>query len=172
MIGWSDDALQRAVFVRTLQRVLELKRNLLVFEEAELPVAQLERRMDIWWRAKENGSLMLTLAHLIQDAPRYREHSIRVLRIIEDEAGRQPTEDAMRQLLSDARINAEVEVYVSRESPMALIARVSGMSAVCFVGLSVRTLAEQENPLASFTSLVAALKGNLFITKSWHDLEL
>lgn len=69
-----------------LHRVPELKRNLLVFEEAELPVAQLERRIDIWWRAKENGSLMLTLAHLIQDAPRYREHSIRVLRIIEDEA--------------------------------------------------------------------------------------
>ena len=90
MIGWSDDALQRAVFVRTVHRILELKRNLLVFEEAEFPVAQLERRIDVWWRAKENGSLMLTLAHLIQDAPRYREHSIRVLRIIEDEAGRQP----------------------------------------------------------------------------------
>jgi hypothetical protein len=148
------------------------KRNLLVFEEADFPAAQLERRIDVWWRAKENGSLMLTLAHLIQDAPRYREHTIRVLRIIEDEAGLQPTEDAMRQLLTDARIRAEVEVFVSREPPMNVIARVSERSEVCFVGLSVRALAEQENPLAAFTGLVAALKGNIFISKSWHDLGL
>jgi amino acid transporter len=172
MIGWSDDALQRAVFVRTVHRILELKRNLLVFEEAALPSAQLERRIDVWWRAKENGSLMVTLAHLIQDAPRYRDHTIRVLRIIEDEAGREQTEAAMRLLLSDARINAEVEVFVSDEAPMSVIARISERSAVCFVGMALRALAERENPLASFTWLVAALKGNLFITKSWHDLEL
>ena len=172
LIGWSDDVLRRAVFVRTVHRILELKRNLLVFEEAKLPAAPLERRIDVWWRAKENGSLMLTLAHLIQDAPRYRNHPIRVLRIIEDEAGRTQTEAAMRQLLTDARIQAGVHIFVSRELPTTVIARTSRLSAVCFVGMSVRALAEQENPLASFTPLVAALQGNLFITKSWHDLEL
>jgi hypothetical protein len=143
MIGWSDDALQRAVFVRTVHRILELKRNLLVFEEAALPSAQLERRIDVWWRAKENGSLMVTLAHLIQDAPRYRDHTIRVLRIIEDEAGREQTEAAMRLLLSDARINADVEVFVSGEAPMSVIARNSERSAVCFVGMALRALAER-----------------------------
>ncbi len=58
------------------------------------------------------------------------------------------------------------------EPRVAMIASTSNLSAVCFLGLAVRGLAEQENPLASFTTLVAALKGNLFITKSWHDLEL
>ncbi len=172
MIGWSDDALQHAIFVRTVHRILELKRNLLVFEEAELPASELQPRLDVWWRAKENGSLMVTLAHLIQDAPRYRDHTIRVLRIIEDEAGREQTDAAMRQLLIDARISAEVEIIVSREAPMAVIVRHSQVSAVCFVGLALRALSEQENPLASFVPLVAGLKGNLFITKSWHDLEL
>jgi amino acid transporter len=69
MIGWSDDALQRAVFVRTVHRILELKRNLLVFEEAALPSAQLERRIDVWWRAKENGSLMVPPAPPLPSAP-------------------------------------------------------------------------------------------------------
>ena len=171
MIGWSDDALRQAVFVRTVHRILELKRNLLVFVEAEVPVAQLEKRIDIWWRAKENGSLMLTLAHLINDAPRYRDHPVRVLRIIENEAGREQTDAAMRQLLVDARINARVEIIVSREAPLSIISGKSELSAVCFLGLALSALEEQENPLASFAPLVAALKGNVFITKSWHDLQ-
>ena len=99
MIGWSDDELRQAVFVRTVHRILELKRNLLVFAEAELPADALEKHIDIWWRAKENGSLMLTLAHLLRDTPRYRDHRVRVLRIIENEAGREQTEDAMRRIL-------------------------------------------------------------------------
>jgi len=172
MIGWSDDALQHAIFVRTVHRIFELKRNLLVFEEAELPMSVLKPRIDVWWRAKENGSLMVTLAHLIQEAPRYRDYTIRVLRIIEDEAGREQTDAAMRQLLTDARISAEVEILVSRDAPMSVITRTSEMSAVVFVGMALRALAEQENPLASFIPVVASLKGNIFITKSWHDLEL
>ncbi len=103
---------------------------------------------------------------------RFREHTLRVLRIIEDEAGRQQTHEAMRQLLTDARMDAEVEIIVSREPALAVIGLASELSEVSFVGLSVRSLAEQENPLAAFTGLVATLKGNIFITKSWHDLEL
>ena len=173
MIGWSDNALQHAIFVRTVHRILHLKRNLLVFREAETPSsARLECCIDVWWRAKENGSLMLTLAHLIQNAPRFRDHSIRVLRIIEDEAGRQPTEDAMRKLLVDGRVKGRVVVLASREPALNVMARVSETSEVCFVGLSVRALEEKENPLEGFTGLVAALKGNLVITKSWHELDL
>lgn len=171
MIGWSDDELRRAVFVRTVHRILELKRNLLVFCEAELPPENLDNHIDIWWRAKENGSLMLTMAHLLNDAPRYGDHQIRLLRIIENEAGREQTAEAMRQVIIDARIDAEVEIIVSKEAPLSVISRTSELSSICFIGLAVRALAEQDNPLESFSVLVSELKGNIFITKSWHDLE-
>lgn len=172
MIGWNDDALKRAVFARTVRRILSLHRNLLVFEEAKSPGGVLQPRIDIWWRARENGSLMLTLAHLLQESSRFRDHSIRVLRIIEDAAGRQHADQAMRRLLTDARIEACVEIIVSSEPALGVIGRASVLSEICFVGLSVRSLAEQENPLAVFADMVADLKGNVFITKSWHDLEL
>lgn len=172
VIGWSDDVLRQPVFARAVRRILELHRNLVVFEEAHLPPAKLDPRIDVWWRARENGSLMLLLAHLLQDSPRLRDHTIRVLRVIEDEAGRQQTDEAMRKLVMDARIEAEVEVLVSRDSPLPIIAQKSERSAVVFLGLSVRGLAETENPLGNLAPLVATLGGNVFITKSWHDLEL
>lgn len=172
LVGWSDDAVQHAVFVRTVRRILQLQRNLLVFEEAELPPEALEPRIDVWWRAKENGAFMLTLAHLLREAPRFRDHSLRVLRIVEDEAGRTQTTEAMAKLLADARLDAEVEVLVSRQPPLEVIAHTSERSEVCFLGLSLRALTEQENPLASFKPVVAAVRGNVFIAKSWHDLEL
>lgn len=171
MIGWSDDELRQAVFVRTIHRILELKRNLLVFCEAELPVGNLDRRIDIWWRARENGSLMLTLAHLLKDAPVYRDHKIRVLRIIENEAGRENTLAAMGQIISDTRIEADVEIIVSKDAPLSVIGRSSELSAVCFIGLAVYPLKERDNPLASFSGVVGELKGNIFITKSWQELE-
>ncbi len=172
LIGWSDDVLRLAEFVRTVRRILELKRNLLVFEEAELPSSALQPHIDVWWRAKENGSFMLTLAHLLQSSRQFNDHRLRVLRIVEDEAGRGQTEAAMRRLVEEARISAEVLVLVSQGPPLQLIARTSELSEICFVGLSVRSLSETANPLADYTAVTASLKGNVVIAKSWHDLEL
>ena len=130
------------------------------------------RTIDIWWRAKENGSLMMTLAHLLQANRRWRDHTIRVLRIIKDEAGRDEARRGTENLIAEARFHAQAEVIVSQEKPLLAIGRVSRKSAVCFVGVSMQTLATRDDPLADYSILVGALEGNLFLTKNWHDLEL
>lgn len=172
MIGWSEDAIKQMVFARTVRRILELRKNLIVFEEAELPTAGLDRQIDVWWAAKENGSLMLTLAHLLQVNSRWRDHKIRVLRIIDDEAGRVGAEEAMQKLIDEARFEASATIIVSKEPPLKVIGRTSEKSEVCFVGLSMNSLADKEDPLGDYSEVVAAVKGNIFLTKSWHDLEL
>ncbi len=172
LMGWSDDAVKQHLFTRTVRRVLELKRNLIVFREATRPVDQLEPYIDIWWRAKENGSLMLTLAHLLQANRRWRDHTIRVIRIIRDEDGREEARLGTEKLLAEARFHAATEVVVSQEKPLLTIGRVSRRSAVCFVGVSMQVLEVGADPLADYSILVGALEGNLFLTKNWHDLEL
>ena len=76
-----------------------------------------------------------------------------------------------RQLLREVRIEGTVAILVTREPALTVIRQNSGLSGMCFVAMSVRTLAEKENPLADYAGVVGALKGNVFITKSWHDLE-
>ena len=172
LMGWSDDAVKQSVFGRAIERILQLEKNLLVFRQASLPGELLQRRIDVWWRAKDNGSLMLTLAHLLQAAPRFRGHTLRVIRIINEEAGRAQTDQVMRQLLVDARITAESVVLVSREAPLAVISNHSGKSEVCFVGISLKLAIKEGGPLDPYAPLMSTLQGNVFLTKSWHDLEL
>ena len=71
-----------------------------------------------------------------------------------------------------ARIEVDVEILTSKSNPLTLIGETSALSSVCFVGLSVQGLTETENPLRNYAELVYRLKGNIFLTKSWHDLEL
>jgi len=169
MVGWSDDAVRQAVFARALRKILELERNLVVYAEAE-PTGPLEPRIDVWWYAKDNGSLMLTLAHLLKGNLRWRNHTIRVLRIIADEGGIAAAEAGTREMLADFRIPTDVKVIVSGDPPLEVIARESKRSEVCFAGIAVAALSDTENPLAAYAPLIGNLEGHVFLTKSWHDL--
>ena len=53
--------------------------------------------IDVWWRGRQNGELMLLLAHLLTKNNEWRPRPIRLLRVIENEAGR----DEVRQHLTD-----------------------------------------------------------------------
>lgn len=169
VVGWSEDTVRQATFACAVRRILELKRNLIVYEEHE-PDALLEPVIDVWWYAKDNGSLMLTLAHLLQCNMRWRNHKIRVLRIIRDEAGVEEAEAGTRELIAEFRIPTEVRIIASEDAPLDVIARTSENSAICFAGIAVERLTAEANPLAAYADLVARLRGNVLLTKSWHDL--
>jgi amino acid transporter len=172
LMGWSDDAVKQAAFGRTVRRILELERNLLIYSEAKSSEDDLRPRIDVWWRARENGSLMLTLAHLLRSSGRWRDHSLRVLRIIPEEAGREKTEAAMQSMIQSSRIPAECKIIVSATTPLTVIAAYSTRSEVCFIGMTVQPQEGSDQLLARYVPLVSTLKGHVFLTKSWHDLEL
>jgi hypothetical protein len=44
--------------------------------------------IDVWWNTLRNGSLMLLLAHLLQQNSEFRGSPIRLLHIVENESGR------------------------------------------------------------------------------------
>jgi len=170
LVGWSEDTVRQVGFARAVRRILELQRNLVVYEEAE-PDQPLELFIDVWWYAKDNGSLMLTLAHLLKSSPRWRNHQIRVLRIITDPAGIQAAHAGTREMIADFRVETKVEIIVSQDAPLDVIARTSERSEICFAGIAVGSLAEDVNPLAAYGDLVSRLRGNILLTKSWHDLK-
>ncbi len=170
LIGWSEDALREQEFTGAVRRILELERNLLIFAEAELPNYELEPVIDVWWRAKNNGGFMLTLAHLWQEGVIGRRYRLRVRRIIESEAGRAEIELAMQEMVRKTRFEAEIDIVVDSGSPLTVIARESEKSALCFVGLNLDAPGERANPVASVKPLVAALKGEVVLAKSWADL--
>lgn len=177
LVGWSEDTLREAEFVRAVRRIMELRRNLLIFAEAEWSGGRLDPVIDVWWRARLNGGFMLTLAHLWRDgnAGRARGFTLRVRRIIENEAGRAAATEAMQAMLKATRIEAEVDIVVADGPPLEVIARESERSAVCFIGLALdveEDVGESENPLEGMKPLVAALKGDVVLAKSYNDFRV
>lgn len=171
LIGWSEDALREREFTGAVRRILELERNLLIFAEAELPQRDLNPVIDVWWRAKNNGSFMLTLAHLWQEGAIGREYRLRVRRIVTSEEGRVEIERAMQEMVKKTRYEAEIDIVVAKEPPLDVIARESEKSALCFVGVNLdATSAGESNPFAGLKPLVASLKGEVVLAKSWLDL--
>lgn len=170
LIGWSEDALREREFLGAVRRILELERNLLIFAEAELPGYELEPVIDVWWRAKNNGSFMLTLAHLWQEGSIGKRYRLRVRRIIDSEAGRFKIEAAMQEMVRQTRYEAEIDIVVADGPPFEVIARKSERSALCFVGMNLEASGNLANPVASMKPLVAALKGEVVLAKSWLDL--
>ena len=78
----------------------------------------------------------------------------------------------MAELMKASRIEAEPVVVVSNDPPLSVIAAESHRSAATFVGVSIRTLEEEAGPLSSYGPMVENMRGHLFLTKNWHDLEL
>jgi len=172
LIEWESDWLRENDFAKTVRQTLEMEKNLLVYSKAMFPETELFMVIDVWWSARANGSMMLTLAYLMQSNRRWREAKIRILRIIKNAEGQAAALEGMKDLLGEARIEADLEVIVSEEPPLDVISTESERSAVTFVGVSIRTLEEEAGPLSSYSPLVDKVKGNLFLTKNWHDLEL
>jgi hypothetical protein len=114
------------------------------------------KRIDIWWRGQQNGSLMLILAHLLRLNWEWRRSTIRVLRLIREEAGRQPAQEALHGLIQAARMKAEACVLVS-DAPFAeVLKRHSASADALFMGI---TLPEPGTAEATYRNMEKTLDG-------------
>ncbi|MBN1268115.1 MAG: amino acid permease, partial [Kiritimatiellae bacterium] len=134
LLGWPQEAERVAPFIGHLRDIRLLGRNVLCVVDRGWPLAREGGRIDVWWRGRENGSLMLILAHLLTDNPEWRYAQIRLLRIIEDEAGREPAREAMAEMARSARIEADIMVVVSKDPFDTVLPAYSRDAGVVFLG--------------------------------------
>jgi amino acid transporter len=137
LMGWSSDRERSVSFVRHMHTARVLGMSLILLKDSGLPRGSLNRRIDIWWRGRENGSLMVLLAHLLTLNWGWARAEIRLIRLIQDEAGRQPAGNALRDLLEASRVDATVDVLVSEAPFDEILYRHSRDSSVVFLGFNV-----------------------------------
>jgi amino acid transporter len=136
LFGWPRSAERAEVMVRHLWSIAALGKSVVVVVDKGLPSQyRRQRRIDIWWRGQQNGSLMATLAHLLTQNWQWRDSRIRVLRVIRDAAGRDSSRQAVRELVEAARIRAEPRVIVSAEPFSEVFRSHSAKADVVFLGL-------------------------------------
>ena len=116
VFGWSGKMERRQTYLNALRTASTLGMSLALVETKEVPEPETKKRIDIWWRGHKNGALMLLLAFLISENWEWANTRIRILRVVENEAGREPAEQDLQQLLDLARVEGDVQIVLEEES--------------------------------------------------------
>jgi amino acid transporter len=137
VFGWSEEPSRVKTHLREFCRAKGLGMSVVVIHEGRILFPRGRKRIDIWWRGLKNGGLMVILAHLLTRNWEWARTDIRLLRQIENEAGRESTREDLQRLLNEARMEAEVEIVVSA-GPFGEVLREQSSDADCvFLGFEV-----------------------------------
>ncbi len=118
MLGWSEDPARVEEFASTLRTVAGLGQSMVIIRrgsEEEDPWIPPPGPIDVWWRGKENGPLLVLFAHLLAENDAWRGREIRLHRVVPAEQARQGAMEHVARLLTDARVDATPVVHVADE---------------------------------------------------------
>ncbi|TWU20485.1 Amino acid permease [Novipirellula galeiformis] len=99
--------------------------------------------VDVWWRGRANGELMVLLAHLLLQNEHWRGRELRLLRVVDNKAGIEEVRKHLDGLLKEARIPGVTKVVVSKDSELA-IQTTSRNAAFVFLGMQPPNPGDEE----------------------------
>lgn len=166
MMGWSDDPERCDSFVEILNSVKLLNKSLILVKDGGLHKVPGRRRIDVWWRGKENGSLMMLITHLLTLNQEWSDASVRLLRLIQDEAGRSPAAEALEHLLDAARVAGEAAVIVSEDDFAEVLHRHSKNASVVLMGFNVPDINASGEFQRRFDNMLEGLPTTLLVCSS------
>ena len=167
LFGWPHGAERADVIFRHIWSIAALGKSVVVVVDKGLPPEeQRQRRIDIWWRGRQNGSLMATLAHLLAQNWQWRDSQIRILRVIGDEAGRQSSRQAIWELVDATRIRAEPRVIVSTDSFANIFRKHSAKADVIFVGMQPPGDESSKQAYQRLTALLSDMPTTILVHSS------
>lgn len=159
LMGWPADAEASTSFVPLVRTVAGMNCNVVcirISEEIEDCWQVPPGPIDVYWRGKDNGALMLLLAHLMKQNSQWRGHDIRLIRVIPNEAGVEDVRRHLIELCETSRIQAEPVVVVD-ENPVAAIHRTSADAAEVYLGFQP----PEEDASSNFHALMDRWAGPL-----------
>jgi amino acid transporter len=135
MLGWSEDPDRVEAIGRILRLLHDFRRNIVIVkcDEVRERWAAPAGTIDVWWNSRQNGALMLLLAHLLAQNREFSRHRIRILNVVDVDSARAGVTRHLNQVLRNARIEADVEVIVSDDIVGEMQTR-SRLAAVVFMG--------------------------------------
>lgn len=169
--GWPVNPDRVEAFFRNLQTIRQLRMNSLLLlnpERAEEDTPS--GTIDIWWRGKRNGSLMLILAHLLTCNRKWHKVPIRLLRIASDDQ-RETAEEELLRLSQDSRIEVQRVVLKATGDFPSVFRSESAHASVIFLGFVPPESGDVQAFYDRFSSLLADMP-TAFLAASAGDTDI
>jgi amino acid transporter len=135
MLGWSEDPARVEEIGRILRLLRDFRRNIVIVkcEEVRERWVAPAGTIDVWWHSRENGPLMVLLAHMLLQNREFQGRRMRILNVVAEKSASPGVTKHLTRLLQRARIDADVEVIVS-DDIVGEIRKRSRKAAVVFMG--------------------------------------
>lgn len=163
MFGWITDYKLIKSYLSYLREANLMQIGQVLIKDGGLPDPKKDKRIDLWWRGRKNGSLMMVLAHLLLKNWEWSGSSVRVLRVIENEAGKQPALEAMEELIHSARVDAIAETIVADEPFVKVLHQNSSDADCVFLGFEIPDVEHEESWFKAFDSMVKDLPTTILV---------
>ncbi len=147
----TQDPIEYAQMIASFYRA---NRNVVIVRADEDRLFGRRRHIDVWWQSmRGNGSLMVTLGHLISSSLTWSNVGLHVRMIVKDEEGAAGARQNLAELISSTRMQAAVDVLVDDRPPLDVISTTSTAADLTFIGLP-RPIGEIETFAAHLRFLI------------------
>lgn len=169
MFGWTEKSDRLESQLRMMQALSKVRKNTVIVRLNGLQEAGQKKRIDLWWRGKQqNGDLMLLLAYLLSLNHEWRHARIRVRSVVMNENERKGMNASIRSIMSSVRIKADIEVILKPEykSILEVIHEYSKNSNVVFLGLREFVPGTENEYKDELIRLSSGLQTTVFVRNS------
>lgn len=165
VLGFPLDPGRSRDFVRHLRTAQLLGMSQIIIKDNGVPVVRRRRKktIDVWFRGRENGSLMVILAYLLSLNPEWSNSDIRVLRMVRDPEAAQSAYEELHALIEGARMKAKVEVIGSMGPFRNTLKEHSADSTAVFLGFRIPPDEETEMFQARFSEILEGLPTTILV---------
>ncbi len=168
ILGWSSDPLRAKAFVQHLHTARLLNMSQILLYDNGLPSLKRKEnpRIDIWWRGKENGSLMAILAYLILLDREWAHASIRFLRIVQKTESHEEAFKELKTLIESSRMKATISIIDSDKHIAETMHSYSADASVVLIGFKIPKHDDAKKFQKFFSSLLGGLPTTLLVNST------
>jgi hypothetical protein len=168
MTGWPNGPDRIIPYTRHLKACADLDMSTVIMVNKESrPCPKFPQgRIDLWWRGRSNGSLMLILAYLLCSNQNWNNVKLRVIRTASNEDKRQEAHDELEKLVESARINADIRIIISDEPFDKIFCRESKDAVAVFMGFLPPDQDKAESFYQSFDQRLENMPTTFLISSS------
>ena len=164
LFGWSWNTDRIDTFALSLSTATRLNMSTVLLHDKGLPTTKSRQRsIDIWWRGKSNGSLMVILAYLLSLNRGWSGSTIRILRIIPDASEHTATHKELHTLIEASRMNFSIKIIISKDPFPELLHTYSRDATAIFMGFNIPTPENAKTFHASYSRLLEGLPTTLLV---------
>ncbi len=163
MLGWPAETTDLQAYVKRLESASRMGMSLVLIRGKSLPPALGTRSIDVWWRGRQNGSLMILLAHMLRHSIGWSSAEIRILRVVPRDEAREPALADLVSIMEEARVEARPVVIVSDKPFEDLLREYSSNTTTILMGFQTPKSEDAEHWRIQYEHLLDGMPTTMMV---------